>query len=193
MMRASILRPPRWHSLAKMGVGSVLGLILSVIPISVFALLTVALLTLSLVRVCVNRRFDAGLILPACIAVIICFLLPVKQLDVRVGPMAYEGLSLSELCDRLYSEYGIICHVLDESGSPRRLSFSTDQPLSRRSVLEKLSRDTNRPLRIGYCLTNATILFGASPSFTYLGEERGARKEPSSSGGVSRTSDIRHE
>jgi hypothetical protein len=162
-----------WRSIIGLGVGTVLGLFLSVIPPIAFLLLGVISLAVVGVTLCIyGWRCDAATVVPVtCIVLAICACLPLKQLDVEVGPIAYDDLSLTELCDRLNADYGIICRVLDRRAQSRRLSFFTDQPLSRRKVLEKLSRDTNRPLHIGYCGTNATVLFGADPSFTYLGTE----------------------
>jgi hypothetical protein len=123
---------------------------------------------------CFGGRRDALPALITCLVVTFCFFLPTKQLDAKVGPIAYDDISLSGLCDRLREDYGIICRVPDRPGQACRLSFFTDRPLSRRKVLEKLSKETDRPLCIGFCATNATILFGAYPSFTYLGPERAA-------------------
>ena len=103
----------------------------------------------------------------------ICFFLPLKELDTEVGPMAYYDIPLPELCDRLYADWGIVCHLPDLSSETCRLTFVTDQPMSRREVLEELSTTTHRRLQIAYCGTGATILFGAHPSFTYL-EANGA-------------------
>jgi hypothetical protein len=167
-----------WRSLFELGVGIVLGLLLSVVPFIALLLLSMVSLAVVGVRLCIyGWRRDVVTILATCIVLTICAFLPVKQLDVMVGPIAYNDLSLPELCDRLYADYGIICHVLDEHAQTCRLSFFTNQPLSRRKVLEKLSKDMNRPLHIGYCGTNATVLFGAYPSFTYLGTEKGNKGE----------------
>jgi hypothetical protein len=173
--------PNRLRNVVKLAVGIVLGLVLSVLPIAFFLLLSVALVIAACIRMFTrNWRCDAVTGLAACVVLTVCFFLPVKQLDVKVGPMAYPELSLSTLCDRLNADHGIICHVNGLSGHACRLSFSTKQPLSRREVLEKLSKETQRPLYIGYCGTSATILFGASPSFTYLGEQPTADKNRAS-------------
>jgi hypothetical protein len=160
----------------RIAVAIALGLLLSVVPVFpfVFPFLGVPLLIILLVRVHLSGwRRDAMAVLTVVIVMTVCALLPVKQLDVEVGPIAYENLPLSELCQRLGSDYGVICHVSlsDPSGTTQRLSFRTDRPLSRRRILEKLSADTSRCLDIGYCGTGATILYGGSPSFTYLREK----------------------
>lgn len=168
----------RSYTFLRITVGIALGLLLSVIPVVPFVLpfLGVALLVAFVIRVRMfGWRRDAMTALTICTVLTVCAFLPVKQLDVEVGPIAYDGLSLSELCDRLRADHGIACQVWDRSAYTCRLSFSTNQPLSRRKVLAKLSNDTDRPLHIGYCGTNATILFGAYPSFTYLGEEEPGR------------------
>ncbi len=124
-------------------------------------------------------QHDAMAILTASVILIICAYMPIKQLDAKVDPIAYNNVSLAELCDRLYRDYGIVCCISDRSAQTYRLSFSTDRPLSQRAILEKLSCDTNRPLHIGYCGFGATILFGANPSFTYLGERKGVDNDRS--------------
>lgn len=172
MMVQSTLREIGGRTPASIAVGAVVGLVLSVIPICICLLLSVALLVVLFIRMrSLSWRRDAGTTVAVCIVLMVCFVLPVKQFDGKVGPMAYDDLSLSELCDRLYKDHGIVCFALGESAHASRISFSTSQPLSRRDVLKRLGRDTNRPLHIGYCLSGATILFGAHPSFTYLGEE----------------------
>lgn len=168
----------RSYTFLRIVVGVALGLLVCVIPVVpfVFPFLSVTLLVALVIRLRMfGWRRDAMTVLTGCIVLTVCAYLPVKQLDVEVGPIAYDSLSLSELCDRLGADYGITCHVWDRSAYTCRLSFSTNRPLSRRKVLEQLSNDTDRPLHIGYCGTNATILFGAYPSFTYLGEEQPGR------------------
>lgn len=172
-MATNILRTMSPRDFVEAVVGIAVGLTLSVIPVIVVVPLTVASLLVLFIRVRIlNRRSHAVLALTVCIVLAVCYFLPVKHLDVKVGPIAYEDLTLSELCDRLYVDYGVICHVPDRSGETCRLSFVTNQVLSRKEVLEKLSAETKRPLHIGFCGTNATILFGACPSFSYLGERR---------------------
>lgn len=163
-----------WRNIIKIAIGTALGLILSVIPVIplVVPVLSIVLLIVLAIRGhMLGWRHDAVTVLTVCIVLVVCAFLPVKQLDVEVGPITYGKLSLSELCDRLQADYGIICRPPYKSGQTYRLSFSTDRPLSRRKVLEKLSIDTNMSLHIEYCGTNATILFGGYPSFTYLEEK----------------------
>jgi hypothetical protein len=115
----------------------------------------------------IHWRCDAITALAACTVTVVCWFLPMKNLDIVVGPIDYPEMPLTELCNRLYADYGVYV-MRPQWGVDRRLAFSTDRPMSRREVLEKLSEDTHRPLHIGYCGTDATILFGAHPSFTYL-------------------------
>ena len=148
------------HTLFKGAVGIVLGLSLSVLPDIFFLLLGIILLVVFVVRVCrFGWRRDAMTALAVGVTVAVCALLPLKQLDVKVGPIAYDEMSLSDLCDRLRADYDVKCLVLGETRRTQRLSFSISEPLSRRQVLEKLSRETNRPLNFRYCGTNATVLF----------------------------------
>lgn len=160
-----------WHNVVKVAIGIALGLMLIAIPLIpiVVPVLSIALLIVLAIRVRrLGWRCDAVAVLAVCIVLAVCAFLPVKQLDVEVGPIAYGEMSLFELCNRLRADHGIICRPPYKSGQTHRLTFFTDRPLSRRKVLEKLSRDANMPLHIGYCGTNATILFGGYPSFTYL-------------------------
>jgi hypothetical protein len=160
-----------WRNIVKIVVGIALGLTLSMIPIVPFVIPVLSIVLLIVLAIRVRRfgwRRDIVTVFTACIVLVVCAFLPVKELDVEVGPIAYGNLSLSDLCDRLHADYGIICRPPHKS--TYRLSFSTDRPLSRRRVLAKLSTDTNLCLHIGNCGTNATILFGGYPSFTYLEE-----------------------
>ena len=94
--------------------------------------------------------------------------LPVKQLDGVVAPFHYEQLSIDELCQRLRSDHRVLVSADRRAGTNFIAVFGSDQTMSRREVLEKLARETDCDLKIGYCGTGATILFGAHPSFTRL-------------------------
>jgi hypothetical protein len=164
----------------KLVVAIALGLLLSVIPVFpfVFPFLGIPLLIAYLIRVHLyGWRRDVMALLTMCAAITVCAVLPVKALDVKVGPFAYDDMPLAELCQRLDVDWGVHCRVWDPSGKTQRLSFSTPHPLSRRMVLEKLSKETNRPLSILLCGTGATILSGGHPSFTSLGPEDGTAEE----------------
>jgi len=156
---------------ATFAVGAVIGTILSISPLFIVLMLGSPLLCVVIVRLSrLPIRRDALVALSAYFVLAICHYLPVKYLDVKVGPIVYENVTLTQLCERLREDYGVICLVPDVLNQGDRLSFCTRQRLSRRDVLRKLSAETGRPLHILYCGTGATILFGSHPSFTYLGE-----------------------
>jgi hypothetical protein len=99
--------------------------------------------------------------------IIMAILLPVKHLDGCVGPMRYERMSLYALSLRLNADWAMNITSLD-SGINTFLAFKIDQKVTRQEVLEKLAKDADCDLRIGYCGTGATLLFGAHPSFVTL-------------------------
>lgn len=104
---------------------------------------------------------SAGLI------VVIAVSLPIKHLDRIVGPMEYEIMSERELSHVLGEDWDIPVMILAE----RRVTmsaFRTDQPMTRRKVLQKLANESGGKLKIGYCASAASILFGGRPSYTYL-------------------------
>ncbi|MBI4680938.1 MAG: hypothetical protein HY753_06985 [Nitrospirae bacterium] len=100
--------------------------------------------------------------------VVLAIFLPVKQLDGRVGPMHYERMSLYDLSRRLSKDWSIRIMPYDLNLDNTFLTFGTDKRMSRLKVLQKLAKETDSDLRIMYCGTGATFLFGASPSFTTL-------------------------
>ena len=73
------------------------------------------------------------------------------------------------LCDRLYEDHGVICDV-DREVENRVVDFRIPHRMSRREVLEKLAHDARLQLRIRFCGTNASLLWGAAPVFTHLDE-----------------------
>ena len=167
-----------WRNGVKIAAGALIGLGLSVCPDIFFM---AALVVILLVRACIsNGRNEVVSGITACLVLTICFFLPVKELDTEVGPMAYYDITLPELCDRLHADWGIVCRLPGSSSETCRLTFITDQPMSRREVLEELSTVTRRRLKIGYCGTGATILFGAHPSFTYLEAHGGSDRKADS-------------
>jgi hypothetical protein len=100
--------------------------------------------------------------------VAVAIVLPVKQLDRRVGPFRYGRMSLDQLTQRLEREHRVFVMV-DESIRTNMIdSFVAERAMSRRDVLGKLAREAACELHIGYCGTGATFLFGAHPSFTRL-------------------------
>jgi len=100
--------------------------------------------------------------------VTVAIVLPLKQLDGRVGPFRYGRMSLDELCQALCRDHRVF--VSADRGTVTNMvdSFATERKMSRREVLEKLAKEANCDLHIGYCGTGATFLFGAHPSFTRL-------------------------
>lgn len=115
----------------------------------------------------------------------IAALLPVKELDIRVGPMDYPEMSFRELEENLLKDWGISIHASDSRLYERRVAFVVPRRASRREVMAMLARQTNTDLHIGYCGSGASLLFGACPCFTRLQArdatpERGADQAPTS-------------
>jgi hypothetical protein len=100
--------------------------------------------------------------------IVISIVLPVKQLDGRVGPFRYGRMSLEQLCETLGRNHSVLVMANRSIGTNVLDSFVTERVMSRREVLEKLAREADCELCIGYCGTGATFLFGAHPSFTRL-------------------------
>src|SRR5207248_1769095 len=100
------------------------------------------------------------------VTVVIAILLPLKQLDGTVPPLAYGKMPLAHLCDALTKDHGVIVFADREAGTNLVTSFTTDRKITRREVLDKLAREANCDLRIGYCAVGSTFLFGSHPSFT---------------------------
>jgi hypothetical protein len=152
--------------------GFVGGVVVSVMPFPLHLLLALVLLVLLLVRPfgwTVGGRANgaiAGVV--GIVVIVFAILLPVKQLDGRVGPFRYDRLCLDELCRRLGKDHRVTVHSDQATGTVELGSFATDRAMTRREVLEKLAREANCDLHIGYCGTGATFLFGAHPSFTRL-------------------------
>lgn len=82
--------------------------------------------------------------------------------------MRYEAMPLGQLTRRLFEDWRVMVSSDSLASSERVVAFSTLAPMSRRQVLQNLARETGAELRIGYCGTGATFLFGAHPSFTRL-------------------------
>jgi hypothetical protein len=100
--------------------------------------------------------------------VIVAVLLPVKNLDRIVGPMHYGTMTMDELTRSLARDWRVFASPDYSASTNIVVAFSTSEPLTRREVLQKLARETGSEIRIGYCGTGATFLFGAHPSFTRL-------------------------
>lgn len=150
-----------------------MGVLVSVLPVYFSLALVLALLLWAGLQVSRGRGGSAALwLFPAMLTVLLCLHLPVKRLDSIVEPVTYHDLTLVEICGRLREERGVVCWAYDEQARNERVSFSTLDPMSQRALLQKLARDTGRPLKIAYCAHGATILFGAHPSFTSLGPKQ---------------------
>lgn len=118
-----------------------------------------------------GHRLELGV---GILTVVCAILLPIKQLDAKVGPMQYERMSLLDLHKRLFSDWKIMVMITDKSQTNIFLTFQTDRKMSRREVLQKLAKETDTDLRIMCDGTGATFLFGADPSFTML-KQKSAR------------------
>jgi hypothetical protein len=166
------MKVPR-TSFKHLAFGLVAGAAMSVLPCEVSVLLGMAFLVIWIIAL---RRRPAGFgmtsyfvgAIAALVIVVTAILLPVKQLDRSVGPIHYERRSLNELCAALSREHLIFVSTDYRTGTNIFIAFSTDRPMTKREVLQKLAKDTDRELHIGYCGTGATFLFGAHPSFTRL-------------------------
>ena len=145
------------------------GALVSVTPCPInalFCLLFLVLWPLSLVKSKsrlerYGHRVKIGV---AVLTIVTAWVLPVKELDKKVGPMHYDNVTLDELCTKLDADWGInVFNIPDYNLIPADplVSFTTDIRMSRLQVLEKLAEATDRELRIWRCALGATFLFGA--------------------------------
>lgn len=152
--------------------GLLLGGVVSVMLIELNLLLIPLLVVWWVVRLSrIDRTRMASHVLVPVVAVcvvLIAMVLPVKNLDRRVGPMAYGQMPLEDLTQRLREDWGVSVMVWDWESRQRVVAFQTDRRMSRRELLHLLAERTDLELNIGYCGTSATFLFGAHPSFTSL-------------------------
>jgi len=153
--------------------GILAGVVVSVIPWELACLIT----GLLLVMFCVKFRHYAGtnpirvvsISVPAALAVVVvAVLLPVKHLDREVGPISYGTMTLDELTRSLATDWEVYANPDYSASTNVVIGFRTSGPMTRREVLRKLSRETGSEIRIAYCATGASFLFGASPSLTRL-------------------------
>ncbi len=156
--------------------GVAMGVAISIVPFPLNVLCAALVLGFWLVRPSrlpstkgASHWMVAGI---AAATVLGAILLPVKQLDGSVGPFRYEPMSMEDLCRRLGRDHRVFVSADQQTGTNRVPAFFTDHAMSRRAVLQKLARETDCELRIGYCGTGATLLFGAHPSFTRLRAKR---------------------
>jgi len=91
-----------------------------------------------------------------------------KHLDYDVEPFNYPAMPAEDLLQKLYDEHRIPLLSARHTLQNRMIAFSIDKPMSRREVMIALAAQTNTKLKVGYCGTGATILYGAHPSFCSL-------------------------
>lgn len=176
------------HAVLGLGEGGLVGIM--PLPLNLgFILLFLALWPISLARskTPVERTGHLIKIAVGIATVVAAILLPVKQLDGRVGPIHYEKMSLSELCDRLNEDWNVYVTAYDPPIALTSVTFRTEGKMSRRQVLEKLANDMNMDLQIGSCGTGATFLFGSLPCFTRLGPREAQQDESSEPSEAART------
>ncbi len=104
------------------------------------------------------------------LTVVIAILLPFKLLDAEIGPMKYERMSLYELSQHLRDDWHFPMRVSDPGATNTFLTFRIGKPASRRFVLEKLAKETNRELKLVFVGTGSpsTFLLGMNPTIIYL-------------------------
>lgn len=158
---------------AHLALGLFEGVLVSVLPIEFNLLVIPAILILWAVAwirsATAQERVGHRLkMLTAVGCTAIAALLPVKELDIRVGPMDYPEMSFGELEENLLKDWGISIQASDVRLYERRVAFVVPRRTSRREVMAMLARQTNTDLDIGYCGSGAFLLFGACPCFTRL-------------------------
>lgn len=95
------------------------------------------------------------------------------KLDQKVGPFHYGQMSIDELCQKLRSDHRVLVRADRETGTRMMANFGTDRSMSRRAVLEKLTRESDCDLCIGYCGTGATFPFWSSPQLHDIASQDG--------------------
>ena len=153
--------------------GFVSGVVISLMPLELMLLVVPGLLIAGMLAA--KRRPPGSALTSYALAgiaglgaICLAILLPVKQLDGRVGPIHYDRMSLDDLCQALTKNDRVFVRAPYPQGTNIFLAFHTDRAMPRREVLQKLADDAACDLRIGFCGSGATILFGAHPSFTGL-------------------------
>lgn len=155
------------------GLGILLGAFLSIIPWEFgFLFILIALpIWFSLSKDSIPRfgtRWAALGLLSCCATLLVALLIPVKHLDQKVAPLHYERMPLSQLTQKLRQDWRVMVRAPLKEGTNVFIAFETSRTMTQRDVLNQLARDTGMDLRIGYCGTGATFLFGGYPCFTYL-------------------------
>jgi len=153
--------------------GILAGVVVSVIPWELAFLMTALLLVVFFVKfrhyAGTNSIPVVSISVPAALAVVVvAVLLPVKHLDREVGPFIYRTMTLDELTRSLATDWEVYANPDYSASANVVVGFRTSEPMTRLEVLRKLSQETGSEIKIGYCLTGASFLFGASPSLTRL-------------------------
>ena len=162
------------------GAGFVAGAIVAVLPLPLNLLTGLVLLGWWGIR-CVRREpaqrtklLVSGAV--GIVTVVAAMVAPLKQLDEAVGPFRYANVPLPRLCELLWEDHRVMVRADRGAETTVLETFASDGAISRREVLRKLARETGCELRIGYCGTGSTFLFGSHPCFTRL-RPRNARRE----------------
>jgi len=100
--------------------------------------------------------------------IVICSILPTKELDQEVEPFQYNQISMEQLQDSLREKHGIYVRTYDAKTRERVVNFSVPSKMTKRMVLDKLAHDTGLKLHLAACGTFSSILFGPHYSFTSL-------------------------
>jgi hypothetical protein len=153
------------------GIG--MGVLISILPLPINALFILVfglILLVSLIRSPTRRNFlerlvEVGI---AVVIVTVAIILPVKELDRKVGPMHYESMAVDDVCAALGHDWHVRVISRPYRRSEKVITFHTSVPMSRLEILNKLAKETGGKLEVGYCGTSASFLFGADPCFTSL-------------------------
>lgn len=171
-----LVRPMRLSTRATVSgicFGLVVGALVAILPLPINLIMAVVVLVVwTVVRICRRAQFTTRAIGVAAgvatITVLAAIVAPLKQLDGVVPPLHYGHMSLDQVCDSLARDHRVFVSPDESARAQVVAAFTTDRPMTRREVLQKLARDTGTRLDIGYCGFGATLLFGAHPSFTRL-------------------------
>lgn len=164
---------PRRVALSGILFGIIVGALVSLLPIPE-NIVAAAIVVTAWIAIRIRRgaqftgRAVAGAAAVGAVMVVVATIAPVKQLDGVVPPVRYEHMSLAELCDSLARDHRVFVKPEEAVRAQPVLTFTTERPMTRREVLQKLASDTGTHLDILYCGTGANLVFGAHPSFTRL-------------------------
>jgi hypothetical protein len=94
-----------------------------------------------------------------------------KHLDRVVGPLRFESISLSELCQQLRREHEIPVAAVDDGAFEKIFLFATTARMSRREVVAELAKTTNREQHFAGCANGSSFLSGVGGTY-YLSPKR---------------------